>query len=348
MEVPTARLPVRSIRDNKPMNEKENERLPSAPLPPQSEMSGGGIAPPPPPQPRAKRGSVWRAIGAAAGWLALYFGIRYVISFALVAAYALIWALGANTTDILEWLTEEKLGKVTFLEIILSTIAVFAASLIVYLIRDRKYLRSERVGYRRGSGFGGVRAATVPILIALGFTLNLAVSLAFDILPIPEELISDYIEQSSTLSETSLMSIIATAVCAPLSEELIFRGLLVSSLGSALPTWAVLLITSAIFGLIHGQVLRICYAFLLGLYLGFVRLRTGSNTASFLLHAAFNASSFILPLLPLPEDSSRALLGIIAAAALGVSAALTWLFLHLTKRGRKDINQQDPTTEVIH
>ncbi len=298
------------------------------------------------PTPRATRGSVWRAIGAAAGWLALYFGIRYAISFALVAAYSLIWALSANTTDILEWLTAEKLGEVTFLEIILSTIAVFAAALIVYLIRDRKYLRSERVGFKRGSGFGGFRAATVPILIALGFTLNLAVSLVFDVLPIPEELIADYIEQSSTLNETSVMSIIATAVFAPLSEELIFRGLLVSSLGSAMPTWVVLLITSAIFGLIHGQVLWICYAFLLGLYLGFVRIRTGSTTASFLLHAAFNASSFILPLLPLPEDSSRALLGIIAAAALGVSAALTWLLLHLTKDKSKAAGEQNKT-EVI-
>lgn len=340
MAVPTARLPVRSVRDNKQMNEQENERLPSASASPQNKM--------PAPPPRATRGSVWRAIGAAAGWLALYFGIRYAISFALVAAYALIWALSANTTDILEWLTAEKLGEVTFLEIILSTIAIFAAALIVYLIRDRKYLRSERVGFKHGSGFGGFRAATVPILIALGFTLNLAVSLAFDVLPIPDELIADYIEQSSTLNETSVMSIIATAVFAPLSEELIFRGLLVSSLGNAMPTWVVLLITSAIFGLIHGQVLWICYAFLLGLYLGFVRIRTGSTTASFLLHAAFNASSFILPLLPLPEETSRALLGIIAVAALGVSAALTWLLLHLTKRGREDTNPQDTTTEVMH
>lgn len=296
------------------MNEYKNEML---------SQSGDTVG--------AKRKSVLRAVGIAAGWLALYFGIRYAVSLFLVVAYMFIWACTPDTTDIYEWLTTEKMGEITLLEIILSTIALFAAVFIVYLIRDRKYPRAERLSFRRGSGAFGFAASLIPMLIALGFTLNLTVSLAFDILPIPDELIDDYAAQSSTLGDTSVLSVLATTIFAPFSEELVFRGLLVSSLGSALPAWAVLLIPSLIFGLIHGQILWISYAFLLGLFLGFVRIRTGSTAASFLLHAAFNASSFILPLLPLPDAPPPSLIMIIAAAALGASALLTILFLRLTK-----------------
>lgn len=296
------------------MNEYKNEML---------SQSGDTVG--------AKRKSVLRAVGIAAGWLALYFGIRYAVSLFLVVAYMFIWACTPDTTDIYEWLTTEKMGEITLLEIILSTIALFAAVFIVYLIRDRKYPRAERLSFRRGSGAFGFAASLIPMLIALGFTLNLTVSLAFDILPIPDELIDDYAAQSSTLGDTSVLSVLATTIFAPFLEELVFRGLLVSSLGSALPAWAVLLIPSLIFGLIHGQILWISYAFLLGLFLGFVRIRTGSTAASFLLHAAFNASSFILPLLPLPDAPPPSLIMIIAAAALGASALLTILFLRLTK-----------------
>lgn len=296
------------------MNEYKNEML---------SQSGDTVG--------AKRKSVLRAVGIAAGWLALYFGIRYAVSLFLVVAYMFIWACTPDTTDIYEWLTTENIGEITLLEIILSTIALFAAVFIVYLIRDRKYPRAERLSFRRGSGAFGFAASLIPVLIALGFTLNLTVSLAFDILPIPDELIDDYAAQSSTLGNTSVLSVLATTIFAPLSEELVFRGLLVSSLGSALPAWAVLLIPSLIFGLIHGQILWISYAFLLGLFLGFVRIRTGSTAASFLLHAAFNASSFILPLLPLPNDPPPSLIMIIAAVALGSSALLTILFLRLTR-----------------
>lgn len=304
------------------MNEHENESLRAAPR----DFNVG------PNTESGKRGSVLRAIGAAAGWLALYFGIRYALSLLLVTAYAVIWTLLLGPDTAYEQLTSAKIGEITFLEIILSTIAIFSAVLIIYLIRDRKYPRSEKAGFRRGTGFRKIRFSLIPILTVLGFTLNLTVSLAFDILPIPEELIADYIEQSSALGETSPLSVIATTIFAPLSEELIFRGLLVSSLGSAMPTWSVLLISSAIFGLIHGQILWICYAFLLGLYLGFIRIRTGSTAASFLLHAAFNASSFILPLLPIPNDASLTTLLIIAAMALGASALLSVLIMYLTKK----------------
>ena len=63
-----------------------------------------------------------------------------------------------------------------------------------------------------------------------------------------------------------------------------------------------------------------------------VCIRAGSTAASALLHTAFNATSFILPLLPIAYDAPRAVFYLLAAASGIISAALTVVFILLTKK----------------
>lgn len=274
------------------------------------------------------RGGIYAALGSAAGYLALYFGIRFAVTFTVTLLYMLP-AMAASGFDASAYYTEALtagLGKISFTEIICSTFAFFAAVYIVGAIRDRKKPIKESRGllrnHLRDIGFVGFHAAMLPCLLLLGFFLNIFISTLLDILPIPEEVLRDYAEQSSMLDETSLISVLSTAVFAPLSEELIFRGLMISRLRRVLPTWAAVLISAAIFGLIHGQLLWICYAFLLGVLLGAVSVRARSTLAGILLHAAFNSASFILPLMPeLPNHVYCIISGLAAALLL----AIIWL-----------------------
>ena len=226
--------------------------------------------------PRGKR--TLSAIGAAAGYLGLYFGIRFAVTMILFVIYVFmgIVAFDGDPETLLRWLMDEKLGEISFIEIIGSTVVFFAAVWVVGLVRDRQKPAWERVGFARDTGFVRFRPVLIPLLIVLGFSLNMFVSLAFDILPIPEDVMNDYADKSSMLGETTMLSVLATAIFAPLSEELIFRGMMISRLRRALPAWAAALIPSVIFGLIHGQIIWISYAFLLGLFLRHSRpLRRG-------------------------------------------------------------------------
>lgn len=274
-----------------------------------------------------------RAIGAAAGYLALYFGIRFAATLFIAVAYFIVrLPADLETTYTLD-LILSYIGEISFVEIISSTIAMFAAVWVIGLIRDRKKPLADHVGFFRDSGFVRFSPVLVPLLIVLGFTLNMFVSLMLDMLPIPEDILNDYAEQSSLLGETTVLSVLATAIFAPLSEELVFRGLLISRLRRGMPVWLAALIPSVIFGLIHGQILWISYALLLGLYLSMVCIRAGSTAASALLHTAFNATSFILPLLPIASyDAPRAVFYLLAAASGIISAALTVVFILLTKK----------------
>ena len=196
------------------------------------------------------------ALGASAGWLALYFGLR----FTLMAYYFMgFLKFGYDMTKIINWVAVEKIAEVSFLEIIFSTVSFFAAVWIVGLIRDRRKPAELRVGFFRDTGFVRFSPALIPILLIMGFSLNMFVSLLFEVLPIPAELLEDYANESSLLGEFSVLSVLATAIFAPLSEELIFRGLLISRMRRGVPLWLAVLIPSLIFGLIHGQILWICF-----------------------------------------------------------------------------------------
>jgi beta-phosphoglucomutase len=112
---------------------------------------------------------------------------------------------------------------------------------------------------------------------------------------------------------------IAVVVCAPMGEELFFRGFLFKGwLHSPLGGWGTVLATSFIWAVIHQQydLYGISIVFAVGLLLGYSRLRSGSIYPAITMHALMNllamtqtaafvhfdlTSSFALALLIFPQ-----------------------------------------------
>ena len=143
-----------------------------------------------------------------------------------------------------------------------------------------------------GQNIGRRQAACLLLAGACG---NILVSGAMDLLPLPQQLMESYNQASQGLNTSLLWAdLLSVAVFAPLVEEMIFRGLVLSRLRKALPGWLAVVLQGLVFGFVHGQLVWIVYATLFGLLLGYVRLRTGSLKASILLHLGFNLSSFFI------------------------------------------------------
>ena len=86
----------------------------------------------------------------------------------------------------------------------------------------------------------------------------------------------------------------ATAVvCAPVAEEIAFRGYLFTALRSVLPRAAAHGITATLFGLVHGIGHALPIA-VLSLLFGYLRDRYRSLLPSMLAHAAHNAITIAL------------------------------------------------------
>ena len=100
-------------------------------------------------------------------------------------------------------------------------------------------------------------------------------------------------------SRASLAAIILFGVVlAPIFEEMLFRGFLLPLLVRSMGPLLGILLTAVPFALLHGTqnhwawqpVLLIGIA---GVAFGYVRYKTGSTTAAFLMHSAYNATGFL-------------------------------------------------------
>ena len=99
---------------------------------------------------------------------------------------------------------------------------------------------------------------------------------------------------SDLTSFDPLLFLLAVGVLAPVTEELLCRGAIYNTLREKInPTVAVLL-SAAIFAAIHMNLYQASYAFILGLLLGILMVRTGSLWLAILFHIIYNIAGSIL------------------------------------------------------
>jgi membrane protease YdiL (CAAX protease family) len=77
---------------------------------------------------------------------------------------------------------------------------------------------------------------------------------------------------------------------APLLEEILFRGMILSTLKENMHPWIAIAISSVMFGVAHGTPIGIIYATALGLVMGWLAVRLGSIIPSLAFHIAYNAT----------------------------------------------------------
>lgn len=113
----------------------------------------------------------------------------------------------------------------------------------------------------------------------------------------PEQSIVTVTERSTTLLEVALL-LFALVILAPLSEELTFRGVLLSRLLRSMALWWAIITQAAVFALIHladpEAIAAVPGLFLVAVVIGYAALRTGNLSLSLMLHAGVNLSAALL------------------------------------------------------
>ena len=89
-------------------------------------------------------------------------------------------------------------------------------------------------------------------------------------------------------------SFFVTVICAPIIEELYFRGLLLPTITKRLGWLAGILGSSALFAMLHGQANVIIYTFILGCILSVFYIRLRSIIPGIVLHMFNNALAFVV------------------------------------------------------
>ncbi len=80
------------------------------------------------------------------------------------------------------------------------------------------------------------------------------------------------------------LSVIVTAVIPAISEELLFRGVILNGLRTRFNDYASIFISAALFALMHQNLQQLVYPFILGSIMAWIVLRTGSLVSSMIVH----------------------------------------------------------------
>jgi membrane protease YdiL (CAAX protease family) len=171
-------------------------------------------------------------------------------------------------------------------------LAVFAVLVIIFLPIWYNAKWKPRTYYG-----GQVNIKHVFLIIGAGIGANCFLSLILTLLDVmkyfPEY---GFIEQF--ISGASLPSqILAVGLVGPLAEELCMRGLVQKRMNEWMPTWAAVLFSSVIFGILHLNVLQGSYAVLFGVLLALLYVKYRTLWAPLIGHIAVNMSSILLPVI---------------------------------------------------
>ena len=114
--------------------------------------------------------------------------------------------------------------------------------------------------------------------------LAAVISMAF---PSWLEAYEELIENAGLTGDIPLLMILYSVLFAPISEELIFRGVIYKIARRAFPFWIANIIQAFFFGAFHQNMLQGCYTFALALFLGYI-CEKGSIYHVIFFHVLFN------------------------------------------------------------
>ncbi|MBE5907014.1 MAG: CPBP family intramembrane metalloprotease [Lachnospiraceae bacterium] len=131
------------------------------------------------------------------------------------------------------------------------------------------------------------------IVVVAGITLSVGFNQLIDLSPIKGHSPGFWRISQRIYSDKHLYQLIAVGICAPILEELIFRGIVFGNLKKVVGSFVAILLSALVFGSMHGNLVQFLYAALLGVAFAYIYDKTDTLWLCMLAHAAANIFSLL-------------------------------------------------------
>ena len=156
----------------------------------------------------------------------------------------------------------------------------------------------------------------VMLMILLGFLVQIAASFVLTlVLGMMPEVAADYMSGLESLLQITPAMIFRVCVVFPILEEIIFRGIVIRIMYRFAPFAVANVCQAIVFAIYHGNIVQGIYAFLLGLFIGYVLKITRNIVYVFVLHMSINLLGMFIDTI-IPMDTPMLLKSVIAAASI--------------------------------
>jgi len=251
-----------------------------------------------------------------------YFVIQVVIS--LFFSVAIAASSGFRSV---EEITEKTMANASLMSLVSNAVTLICVVIFILL---RKKSISESLCLSAPS-----LLSILPCII-LGVALNFFADTAISLIPFPESVYETYDAIYSFIGEgDSVIEMISIVIMAPIAEEIVFRSLCYGTMKYRMPKALAAAISALLFAAAHGNLLSLVFTFVLGAFLAAAYEITGSLIVSILIHASFNASSYIVSAV-LEKTPDGYFIPICAVALLLSAAAAYLVFLPYIRSKKKN------------
>jgi membrane protease YdiL (CAAX protease family) len=205
-------------------------------------------------------------------------GIYLLATVATSIVVAIIAAVSGGAGDLAERISS---GPMSVLSYALSMGLTIVGTLIY-----KKLRRGEGKAFRLSMrGFN-------PMLILWGFVLILITGIVIE--PLLELFPESFLKIVDQMGMHGGWSILMLVILAPVMEEVLFRGILLESVRSKYNSGRAIVVSALMFGVIHFIPQQVVNAFVIGLILGFIYVRTDSLWPVIIIHALNNAMAYVV------------------------------------------------------
>jgi len=231
---------------------------------------------------------IWRVIYPPI----IFFAMQFVVIFIATIVYAVYISIqeaagGAIDIDI-DRITAEVM-TIMLDNVLLITLIAFVACLAVFW--PMWHVSRKKMPKYIGNNMTAANISLTVIMSICAYFIIIGIIGLLDLTRFfPSHDIVEGLFEGSTL----ILQILAVGLIGPIVEELCFRGIVFTRLLYWMPVWAALTIQGALFGIAHMNLLQGMYAFVLGVFLGWLYVRFRTLWLPIIGHVVFNMMPIIL------------------------------------------------------
>ncbi len=196
----------------------------------------------------------------------------------------------SNATMEIKRTLQEQMGRTTFYYALLSQPLILFAVIIYRQFRGGEW----KLGFSM-RGFN-------PAILLWGFIMLLATAVVI-------EPLMQFLPEAHAPLGRGIYMLIALLIIAPIFEELLCRGVILEAIRRKHGGWIACIVSSVMFGLMHFEPQSVLNAFMIGLLLGYLYIRTNSIFAPIIIHMINNVIAYLFLVFGLAGTTIYSLIG---------------------------------------
>lgn len=287
--------------------------------------------------PQSKLVQILIALAKCAAYLFIWLGIQFVA----VEVFAIIIYLQNINADpnLLMDFINDTVNKYSIELTIICNLLAMGVYFLIFRGKRKSLLKKIDISLPHKKSY----LPTILLGFSGQFVTLLVLSVFINLNLFPQSWLDSFNQNSDIVTNANpVLSFFAVVILAPVFEELLCRGLILKTMRGVMPKWVSIILSAAIFGIVHGNPIQFIYATALGILLGWLYTKFDSIWIPMLCHLVFNLTSQLSGYLDTENMAVATILGLIIYASIPIFI-FSIVYINVTKFEKKgDINNAQP------